>query len=102
AVVALDTTQHAHGVTLVESRSQDVDVVPDHRRNPARAVGQLQRQERVTVAGASPALTLHRERGLDQRTFLELGYVGAFGHRRMSLFHRPAATRLPGTDGRHG
>ena len=81
--------------------AQHVDVVPDHCRDAAGAVGQLQRQERVTVAGASAALALHRERGLDQRTFLQLGDVGAFGHRRVSLFHRPGATRLTGTDGRH-
>ena len=92
AVVALDATQHAHRVALVEPRPQHVDVVPDHGRNAAGAVGQLQRQERVTVAGAAPALALHRERGLDQSTFLELGYVGAFGHRRVSLFHLPGAT----------
>ena len=53
---SFDATQHAHRVALVEPRAQHVDVVPDHGRDAAGAVGQLQRQERVTVAGASPAL----------------------------------------------
>ena len=79
-VVALHPAQDAHGVALVEAASEQVDVVPDHRRDAAGAVGELEREERVAVSCAAPPLALHCERRLDEGALLELGDVGALGH----------------------
>ena len=80
AAVALDPAEHAHRVTLVEARAEQVDVVPDHARHAAGAVGELHRQERVAVSGVAALLALHGERRVHEGALAQVGHVGVARH----------------------
>ena len=76
AAEALDATEHAHGVALVEALVEQLDVVPDPRLDATARVGELEREVRGARARAPPLLLRHREHALDGPVLGELGDRG--------------------------
>ena len=73
---ALDATEDAHGVALVEALVEQVDVVPDSCFHTSARVNQLEREVRRASAGTPPLLPRYREHALDGPVLDELGDRG--------------------------
>ena len=69
---SLHATEHPHGVALGEAAVEELDVVPDTRRDPAARVDELEREIRRAVARAQPLLARHGVHALDGAVLLEL------------------------------
>ena len=72
----LDPSEHAHGVSLRESRVEQLDVVPDARGDAAARVDELEREIRRAVLRVQPLLLRDRVDALDRAVLLELGDRG--------------------------
>ena len=90
----LDAAEHAHGVSFGEAGVEQLDVVPDPRRDPAARVDELEREIRGAVSRAQPLLLRDRVDALDGAVLLELGDRGhgleSKSRRRSRCESRPA------------
>ena len=90
----LDPSEHAHGVALGEARVEELDVVPDPRRDAPARVDELEREIGGAVLRAQPLLLRHRVDALDGAVLLELGDRGhsteSTSRRRSRCGSRPA------------
>ena len=70
---AVDPSEHAHRVALVEPGVEQVDVAPDARLDPSAGVDELEGEVRSAPARAQPLLLRDRVDALDDAVLLELG-----------------------------
>ena len=68
----LDPPEDADRVPGVEPPLEELDVVPDACRDPARGVGELERKVRRAAAGAEPFFSRHRVDAVDDAVLDEL------------------------------
>ena len=69
---AVDPTEHTHGVALVESAVEQVDVAPHARLDPTARVDELEGEVRSAPACAQSLLLRDRVDALDDAVLLEL------------------------------
>jgi uncharacterized protein (DUF1015 family) len=69
----LDPSEHSHRVPLVEASVEELDVVPDARLDPPACIGELEREEGSSRAGAAALLLRDREDAFDDPILGELG-----------------------------
>lgn len=72
----LHPPEHAHRVARFEAPVEEIDVVPDPRRNAAARVDELEREIRAAVARAKALLPRDRVDAFDGAVLLELGDRG--------------------------
>ena len=75
----LHPPEDAHGIARLEAAVEEVDVVPDARRDPAARVDELEREVRTSVLGTQPLLPRDGVHAFDGAVLLELGDRGHMG-----------------------